>query len=341
MKRGFTLMELLAVVVILGLVAVFTVPSIINSLKNKADKEYQSFQKTIALATENYYQKNTSICDNLAIDNPCYITVGDLFKEGLLKETLVNPKTNESIVSSDKIEINKQEYGNLEYTFISMNICDDKMCLKGTVYYNPETSQFCSKSDYKANTIASNVGNTTGCMKWYTYKNNGNGTYQLILDHNTTATVAWNSSGSNTSMNEVATSLKNDTSSWDNSLKARLITAKEIAEITGNTTFSEATSNNYFYFDSLTTIASTTCTSGNTSECKYGWLYDRTATNCTLYGCLNDSDSLMTGLGYWTVTPSPNNVSYVWYIYRDGRLAGNRVDNTISGVRPVITVSYK
>ena len=36
--------------------------------------------------------------------------------------------------------------------------------------------------------------------------------------------------------------------------------------------------------------SSSTCTAGNTTGCKYGWLYDRTGTTCKAYGCLNNSD---------------------------------------------------
>ena len=60
---------------------------------------------------------------------------------------------------------------------------------------------------YGFNTIgvANNNGSlNSGCMKWYTFldseSNNGeNATVNMILDHNTTAKVAWNSSGTNVS----------------------------------------------------------------------------------------------------------------------------------------------
>ncbi|MEI3499554.1 MAG: hypothetical protein V8Q71_03590 [Bacilli bacterium] len=73
-------------------------------------------------------------------------------------------------------------------------------------------------------------------MKWYVFNDKeGNATVNVILDHNTTANVAYNSTGSNSEMKEVADALKKDTSTWKNT--ARLITANEVAKITGYTSW--------------------------------------------------------------------------------------------------------
>ena len=107
------------------------------------------------------------------------------------------------------------------------------------VYYNPVTNKRCSAKESNSQT-----GTKTGCMKWYTFNDEGanSSIVNMILDHNTTALVAYNSSNDNTSQKEAATALTNDTQSWNSSLNARLITANEVAKITGNTSFSGETS---------------------------------------------------------------------------------------------------
>ena len=105
----------------------------------------------------------------------------------------------------------------------------------------------------------------------------------MILDHNTTALVAWNSSGNSTDgMNEVAASLTSDTSTWASGLNPRLITADEIAQITGNTAYDQTNTFafEWFYLDSN----SQTQTATTQGASKYAWLYDYTN-------------------GYWTSTP--------------------------------------
>ena len=119
--------------------------------------------------------------------------------------------------------------------------------------------------------------------------------------------------------------------------KARIITAGEIAKITNNTTWDENKSTSYFYFDSNTSTLSNTCKSGNTSGCKYGWLYDRTGTTCKNVGCLNNSDTEL--LGYWTVSSASSATNMAWFVSSNGIVTNNIGFSMVGcGIRPVIEV---
>ncbi|MFV0249894.1 MAG: hypothetical protein ACK5HP_02525, partial [Bacilli bacterium] len=182
-------------------------------------------------------------------------------------------------------------------------------------------------------------------------------TINLILDHNTTAVVGWNpSTGSNVSgPTNILTQLSSDTSSWAgvptrtdsysvsngtaaytinySTYKARLITAAEIATITGNSSFAEATATtlNWFYLDSNMQEQTVTTTGAS----NYDWLFDYTK-DCTSYGC-NIADA--SNYGYWTSTAVSGNTIIAWHVGRDGYLNFNYVENTDGvGVRPVITI---
>ena len=196
------------------------------------------------------------------------------------------------------------------------------------VYYNPVTNKRCSAKESNNQT-----GTKTGCMKWYTFNDEGanSSTVNMILDHNTTAGVAWNSTGRNSEMKEVSTALTNDTQSWNSSLNARLITANEVAKITGNTNFDASkTGQKWFYFDSN----NQTQTATTQGASKYSWLFDYT-NDCTKYGC-NIADS--SNWGYWTNTPVAGSDSNVWFVNRCGDLR-NSYASANAGVRPVITIS--
>ena len=197
------------------------------------------------------------------------------------------------------------------------------------VYYNPVTNKRCSAKESNSQT-----GTKTGCMKWYTFNDEGENasTVNMILDHNTTATVAYNSTNVNTEPKEAATALTKDTQSWNSSLNARLITANEVAKITGNTNFDASkTGQEWFYLDSN----NQTKTATTQGASKYAWLFDYT-NNCTNYGC-NVADS--SNYGYWTSTPFADSGSRVWYVDGFGYLHSIYANNTRYGVRPVITVS--
>ncbi len=122
--------------------------------------------------------------------------------------------------------------------------------------------------------------------------------------------------------------------------KARLITANEIATIAGNTTWNEttATDNDYYCLDSKTNTPSDTCKEGNTSGCKYGWLYDRVSPICKSYrGCLNASDGKTDG--YLTSSTSVPGYGF-WHFDYAGDICSWQTTGPFAsyGVRPVIEV---
>ena len=241
------------------------------------------------------------------------------------------------------------------------------------VYFDVTTGNICTSSDYteaNSNTGYNGINPSdeqTSCLKFYAFNDDDENKVNLILDHNTTALVAWNSSGNNKKgPAEVLTQLKSDTSSWkgtitpsnytmdqstqgsganytinykDEDYKARLITAQEVATITDYSGWNEKVSANsiWYYFDSKTTKRSDTCKSGDTSGCSYGWLYDRTHTSCTTYGCLNNSDQ--TTNGYWTSSSRAANYYLAWYIDNKGLIYTDTIPRSgYYGVRPVIEV---
>ncbi len=233
------------------------------------------------------------------------------------------------------VSVNAPTGSNLGSNATLQNALDDlyskinsytKLYPNGTaVYYNPTTGEKCISSS-----AVSTTGTKNGCMKWYTFNDEeGSTSVNLILDHNTTARVAWNSSGSNSEMNEVAKQLTIDTKDWV--VGARLITANEVAKISGNTSFDATKANqNWFYFGSNNG-------SDTSKRSNYGWLYDRTRSDCKDYGCLNNADQEISG--YWTSNANISSSTYAWFVYRDGNLTYRIVSLTDVGVRPVITVS--
>ncbi|HIS90559.1 MAG TPA: type II secretion system protein [Candidatus Faecisoma merdavium] len=90
MKKGFTLVELLAVIVILGVLTLITFPIIDGTIKNSKEKALASTIKSIEDAAYNYSTKND-------IGYQTYykkITLDELAKSGLLDNEIINPVTN-------------------------------------------------------------------------------------------------------------------------------------------------------------------------------------------------------------------------------------------------------
>ena len=326
-NKGFTLVELLAVIVILALVALIATPIILNVI-NDAKKQAAKDSAYGYMDAVEKYIVSSELEDKSINDGP--YSVEELNNMGVSVKGSTPDNGNIEIesgsVKSYDIGIDGYVVSNGEVKKASTT----KEIKNGTaVYYNPVSGEKCKSSE-----AVSTTGTKSGCMKWYVFNDKeGNATVNVILDHNTTANVAWNSTGNNSEMKEVADALKKDTSTWKNT--ARLITANEVAKITGNTGFDASKeSQTWFYLDSN----NQTQTANSSNKSKYAWLFDYTI-DCTNYGC-NTSDS--NTHGYWTRTPYTSKVSstFVWSVYNECALSFGLANNDLlRGIRPVITLS--
>ena len=353
-NKGFTLTELLGVIIILSILVLLVFPKVYNSVKSNKNGD-KVVEKIIYNATSLYMDDNSDYYIKDQSKTYC-IKIKDLVDNDNLKAP-VKYKDKSDITNYMTVKVTYNDGFNYE-------IVNNEDCLKSynngdAVYFNVDKGMKCN--NYTE--TQSNAGVNSGCMKFYAFNDDGSDKVNLLLDHNTTAGVAWNTNGSNASgPKEVLEQLKTDTSSWVgtitpedysiyqssqrskekytidySSYKERLITAGEVAQITGNTTWDEKISTSEFCFDTNTTTESATCKSGNTSGCKYGWLYDRTSTNCINKGCLNNSDRGI--YGYWTISPDASYPFGAWNVCYASSLASSTIDGGNSfGVRPVIEV---
>lgn len=92
MKKGFTLVELLGVIVILGLIATIAIPIINSSINSSKLKAYNEQVKTIEKSGQTYMSKNSLKLPSQTEGKECCIKVSTLQKEGLLTdEDIKNP----------------------------------------------------------------------------------------------------------------------------------------------------------------------------------------------------------------------------------------------------------
>lgn len=349
-KKGFTLVELLVVMVLIALITLVMSPKISNMFKKVDENKYKNFLNDIYLSTEVYIQQNQDNYKQLKeVNNKIYVYYNDLITSKYLRSSLYDPKKKEFVKNQDyTVEVYLNSNNDYVYRIIESHYYENGH----VVYFNPTTGLRC----YNYVIANSNTGVKTGCMKWYTFLDNEansgtNANVRMILDHNTTASVAWNSSGTNISgPNQALNAILADTNSYTgvitptnyvlnngvanytinySSFKARLITASEVGNIIGIPIFNEATESSLKFFETLTTIAP------NPATKKYAWLFDYT-NSCTTYGC-NISDS--STYGYWTSTAKPEVTASSWMVHSGGKLDRYLVaDTNYFGVRPVITV---
>ena len=345
-KKGFTLIELLAVIVILAVIAIIATPAVLNIIEDSKKSAAEASARSIVGAAKTHYMQN--IMDNKPNSNVDLSTNtlkydGEQAKKGLLSYDTNGNITGKMYISGYCIEVAAD--GTITSTKTGESECDIDIpqvttYTNGTVvYYNPETNTKCTSAE-----AVSTTGTKTGCMRWYAFNDKGNDRVNLLLDHNTTATVAWVTKedyiaaggteaewGSNGNNNKgpitALKQLESDTVSWNKSINARLIEASEIATITGYPNWNKK----WYYFHDNTQ----TQYKGAAGTNKYAWLFDNTY-NCTTYGC-NVADP--STFAYWTNTASSGDSYAVRNVNYNGSLNVGFVKTaSYEGVRPVITV---
>lgn len=102
-NKGFTLVELLAVIVLLGLIALVAVPAITGIIKSGKESLSASQKESIIMSAKNWASERENI-SKLPTDGICvYITLGTLKSSGYSDLVIKDPKTGEPLSVNIKI----------------------------------------------------------------------------------------------------------------------------------------------------------------------------------------------------------------------------------------------
>lgn len=319
-KKGFTLLEMIAVVLIMALLTLIVLPTVLNQIRSQRSNVSESALQLIYASNELYLEENLYEYPMLYGATYC-ISLEELVKDGKLKSPVQDMITGKEIPLNQVVKTTVNEYGDGEYELVEAKNCKSGIKDGTVVYYNPVRDYNCSKleADINSNGNGTLSGIKTGCMKWYIFNDQSDSKdVTMILDHNTTQNVVWNSNGNNNSMGDIELELDKlvKESNWQ--VIPRLIKADEVAKISLNSNWNSSQNKNWFYLGSNNTTDSSKIEA-------YSWLYKNT----------EDGEA-----GYWTSTPVAGTTNQVWQVGSDGKLLSElTVASGNYGIRPVITVS--
>lgn len=93
-KKGFTLIELMAVITILVILSLIIIPIVDKNVKRSKDDMYKIQIENIRMAGLGYFSDNVS--SRPGIGSFCSISISTLVSQGYISDDVVNPKTGES-----------------------------------------------------------------------------------------------------------------------------------------------------------------------------------------------------------------------------------------------------
>lgn len=117
-KKGFTLVELLAVVVIVGVISVIAITSVSKYLSSSRKEKFSQSKKNVAMATELYIQANRDFAPK-AVGESTIIPLSTLKNKNYIKEDLTNEAGEDcmekSFVRVYKLSIEEYSYSTYLY----------------------------------------------------------------------------------------------------------------------------------------------------------------------------------------------------------------------------------
>ena len=314
-KKGFTLVELLATIIILGLLALLASTSVTKVIKESKGDLYTTQIKLVESAAEAWGAENI---DKLPDDNECkYLTIKNLQDYGLIDKDLKNPKTGERIDNNIKIKISSSKTGygndiiNYEIDPDSIEGCSHAMpcTLISGEAYTIGAKYECDFGDGKRKFYILELGRNK--VEGSTLKDDE---VALILEGNyDTTTQAWCASGSDNSCNAYGLTSKLDdiAEAWKELERDQigLPSAEQVATADGKV-----------------------YTDGPTISSTNAWLYNWPENP-------DYADGEKAPYGYWTSTPYAEHFYNAWFVFYDGRVSDLSIDYADTfGVRPVVNL---
>jgi len=84
-KNGFTLVELIAIIVLIGVISLIFIPVLDDVLKENKEKVYSTYRKNMVSASETYMIDNNISVNS--VEPVIYIDLNNLINEGLISKS--------------------------------------------------------------------------------------------------------------------------------------------------------------------------------------------------------------------------------------------------------------
>lgn len=121
-NRGFTLVELLGIIVVLGIIATIATPIVQKTIKQNREKMYNVIVEQLIDSSKDWAAKNSSNLpdeDGESVD----VTLGELKESGLLQINVVNPKNNNVFSNQSYVRITRKN-NNFTYDVMTYDLVD-------------------------------------------------------------------------------------------------------------------------------------------------------------------------------------------------------------------------
>jgi len=362
-NKGFTLIEILAVIIILGILSAIILPSIFSGVRKAKENSYDILMGTFEDNAKLYVSRHQEEVDtNLNLYNYYTLTLNDLYEDDLLKEIPIkDPRTDLDVDLTKKIIITRE-------TDESLDVCfEDRGCYIPTLLVNEltlpdnvvtgttEGLHYVAAGDYHYYR-GSNPNNWLVFNEylWRIVRINKEGSIKLVFEGDKKPiNTSQNGTIGNSQFDAVNSNNYNDSITIKTTLNTWYetnITIKNKSKVSltnyciGKTTYNEAgiLKETFLSNECSTTTGSLPIGLITGKDYLYASLDAACLTSSKTTGdqgvtCKNENYLYKPAYNYWSLTGDETSVN-IWPIKSSGALGAPIASNTNSNVRPVLTL---
>lgn len=183
MKKGFTLVELLASLVLIGMLSTILITVSIKKINESKEHSKKIMISSIELAAENYALNNSNDIENFDTKDFAKITLKTLIEKELFTNSLLNQITKKALPLSDIVYVTRSYNGKIKATYDINQKDHTVITLNGSFnVYVKKGEQF----DDPGVIATSSNGNTVSPTVTGTVNINETGIYILTYSHGDT-----------------------------------------------------------------------------------------------------------------------------------------------------------
>lgn len=110
-KTGFTLIELIATIGLLGMLATITITVSVRKINEVKEKSRDTMYKSIEAAAKNYILDNGNEIQEFKLNDNTYVTLQTLVEKEYFTESLIDPTTKKSLPLTNEVYITREVSG--------------------------------------------------------------------------------------------------------------------------------------------------------------------------------------------------------------------------------------
>lgn len=128
MKKGFTLIEIVAVIAVVSILLVILTPYLLNSVNNKKDEVSNVAKKMIYDAADIYIKDNNEIYTSDEGAIYC-IKLETLVNSGKLMNPVKDMKKNKEVPLNYYVKATANSYNQFDYELVDNKSCSEKLSM--------------------------------------------------------------------------------------------------------------------------------------------------------------------------------------------------------------------